>query len=207
MSSARHLAIALAIATASLAAPLAHADPGVGTARSKVAQTAKRTPRAGTATHKKADKRTVQVNASGVIPVDTAGGIRELSALAHASASLELGDRTRTSARTSSDESELFDKQPLRESQIQKLFREHRDELEGCYMRIVARGGSADRRLSASFTIQADGSVSQLRVRASGAQARSLERCITNAVEVWEFPDARVDTPVERAIVIDGAGE
>jgi hypothetical protein len=209
MSTARRLAIAFAVAAASLVAPTAIAKPPTSKAPANVAASAKRATRVDVGATRKARStrktKAVHTTATGSVECDTSGGLGELASLAREPLDFELGGRSRVRGEFGR-ESEVFAEQRLADAQVKKVIRGHSDEIDVCYSRALIRGAAPRGEASAKFVIEPRGTTSKVRVRAAGPNARRLERCMVGAIKRWKFPAADAATEVAYPFVFDVAG-
>ncbi|MEM6730170.1 MAG: AgmX/PglI C-terminal domain-containing protein, partial [Myxococcota bacterium] len=71
---------------------------------------------------------------------------------------------------------------------IRKIVRAHRLELRGCYERELRRASGLRTRIELGWTLGADGSVHEVRVRSAAPRWPALEECLVAAVSSWKFP-------------------
>lgn len=118
---------------------------------------------------------------------------------------IDLGSRRDAAVPEVTEVDQVFEPQRLAAKAVQKVVAEHQGEVRYCYERLT-RGTNASGEVSVRFTIQPRGHVSVVAVSAPGVGSRSLEKCITQRVKKWRFPQADLETEVEIPFVFSTAG-
>jgi TonB family protein len=72
-----------------------------------------------------------------------------------------------------------------------RVIRAHHGELRSCYQAALEHTPDARGRLSVSFTIDAQGSVTDASIVDDTVGDASMRACILTAIQSWRFPEAR----------------
>lgn len=86
---------------------------------------------------------------------------------------------------------------------IQKVVRQHANELRSCYERELAKVKGLNGRIVVMFIISSQGYVTTAIVKETTMKNKNVESCITNSIKFWRFPApkgggmAQVEYPFE----------
>lgn len=77
---------------------------------------------------------------------------------------------------------------------VRGVIKQHIGEVRLCYETELAKNLELAGQVTVSFTISAEGKVSEPKVKSSTLNSPAAEKCITDAVGVWEFPKPKRGT-------------
>lgn len=135
----------------------------------------------------------------------SAGGLSELGALSQSAARASLLGSKRDRSIPAGEVVEHMKAATLGQNDITTVILAQRHQLAYCHQSLLARGKQAEGDASLRFVVEPRGNVSSVRVDASGADGKLLERCIERRVAKWRFPQADAPTTVDYPLVFDTA--
>ncbi len=74
---------------------------------------------------------------------------------------------------------------------IRRVIHSHRDQIKYCYSKELTRSPNLSGKVTVKFTISAKGYVQQASVSATTLGNAMVERCITQKVRTWKFPEPK----------------
>ena len=74
---------------------------------------------------------------------------------------------------------------------VRRVVRSHVKEIKFCYERELQRRPGLHGRVSVRFVIAPDGNVATVGITESSVGHPAVERCVADAVQRWQFPQAR----------------
>jgi hypothetical protein len=74
---------------------------------------------------------------------------------------------------------------------IRRVIRSHRDQIKYCYSKELTRFPNLSGKVSVKFTISPKGYVTQSTVSQTTLRNASVERCITQKIRTWKFPEPK----------------
>jgi hypothetical protein len=74
---------------------------------------------------------------------------------------------------------------------IRRVIRSHRDQIKYCYSKELTRFPNLSGKVSVKFTISPKGYVTQATVSQTTLRNASVERCITQKIRTWKFPEPK----------------
>jgi pSer/pThr/pTyr-binding forkhead associated (FHA) protein len=74
---------------------------------------------------------------------------------------------------------------------IRRVIHSHRDQIKYCYSKELTRNPNLAGKVTVKFTISAKGYVQQASVSATTLGNATVERCITQKVRTWKFPEPK----------------
>ena len=107
----------------------------------------------------------------------------------------EIGDQIKSAA-NKTQRAELVRKEieirgGLDVSIIQQIVEERLSEVRYCYENALLSNPNLSGKVETSWTIQADGTVSNLASQSGDAMASSLHNCIKERIGLWKFPQPK----------------
>ena len=86
---------------------------------------------------------------------------------------------------------------PLDGPTLRRAIRARMPEVRACYERALKQGSELQGRMVVAWTIAVDGSVSEVAVAADDLGEPRLNRCVTDTIGGWRFPEGTGETEVE----------
>jgi hypothetical protein len=74
---------------------------------------------------------------------------------------------------------------------IRRVIHSHRDQIKYCYSQELTRNPNLAGKVSIKFTISPKGFVQQASVSGTTLRNASVERCITDKIRTWKFPEPK----------------
>ncbi len=74
---------------------------------------------------------------------------------------------------------------------IRRVIRSHRDQIKYCYSKELTRHPNLRGKVSIKFTISPKGFVTQSSVSATSLKNSTVERCMTQKIRTWKFPEPK----------------
>jgi FHA domain-containing protein len=74
---------------------------------------------------------------------------------------------------------------------IRRVIRSHRDQIKYCYSKELTRHPNLRGKVSIKFTISPKGFVTQATVSATSLKNSTVERCMTQKIRTWKFPEPK----------------
>ena len=85
----------------------------------------------------------------------------------------------------------------LSAQEILQVVRANLNQIRHCYEQLLQRSPSASGKLAVNWTINAQGSVTSVRVGESTISDSQMKGCVTGRIQRWKFPDPRGGQTVE----------
>lgn len=98
------------------------------------------------------------------------------------------------SAKSAGEGAKIEVKGELKLDLVRGVIKQHISEVRLCYETELAKNLELAGRVTVSFTIGAEGKVAEPKVKSSTLNSPAVEKCITDAVGVWEFPKPKRGT-------------
>ncbi|MBW1808338.1 MAG: AgmX/PglI C-terminal domain-containing protein [Deltaproteobacteria bacterium] len=74
---------------------------------------------------------------------------------------------------------------------IRRVIRSHRDQIKYCYSKELTRHPNLRGKVSIKFTISPKGFVTQATVSSTSLKNSTVERCMTQKIRTWKFPEPK----------------
>jgi len=74
---------------------------------------------------------------------------------------------------------------------IRRVIRSHRDQIKYCYSKELTRAPNLRGKVAVKFTISPKGYVTQATVSQTTLRNAAVERCITQKIRTWKFPEPK----------------
>lgn len=98
------------------------------------------------------------------------------------------------SAKSAGDNAKVEVKGELKLDLVRGVIKQHIGEVRLCYETELAKNLELAGRVTVRFTIDSEGKVAEPKVKSSTLNSPAVEKCITDALGVWEFPKPRRGT-------------